>query len=289
MLTKLMFFVLLFTQLYANSTLNSTYYVDSDDIYISTLIENAPKDKILYRFTPKKHIKRVNSKELIKTLKQHGYQNINSKSRYIKFVKNSPINTTKIVSYLKSYYQDEYTNITIKALHVRPRSYVDKIPADYTIDIRNKSYLSKEGVLSIKTAQNKKIFFDYDIEADIVVYYSTYKIKKDTQLSGINATKKSVVLSRFMAKPLQNLKQNTYQAKHTIQQNTVISMRDITSLNLVKTNANINVFLNNHNISISFTAKALQSGKINDIITVKKSNGKKIKVKVTGKNRAEMK
>ncbi len=290
MLSKLIFFIILFvTYSNANSTLNDTYYIDSDDIYISTLIKDTKKDKILYKISPKKHIKRVKTKELIQTLQKHGYQNINSKSRYIKFVKNSPIDTSKIESYLENYYKGVYLQIDIKNIKVRPRSYTNSLAPGYTIKIRNKSYLSKKGVISVSTPQNKKIFFDYIIDADVLVYYSRNKIKKDTPLSGINATRKTVPLERFMAKPIQYTKSYTLQAKHTIQQNRVITTRDISGLNLIKANSNVNVYLNSNNISISFSAKALQSGRINDIITVKQANGKKIKVRVIGKNKAEMK
>ena len=41
-------------------------------------------------------------------------------------------------------------------------------------------------------------------------------------------------------------------------------------------------------MDISFSAKALQNGKLNDIIKVQKSNGKILKVIVTGRNKAEM-
>jgi flagella basal body P-ring formation protein FlgA len=48
------------------------------------------------------------------------------------------------------------------------------------------------------------------------------------------------------------------------------------------------VSLNSNNISISFTVKALEDGKVNDIIRVEKSNGKRLRVRVIGKNKAEM-
>jgi flagella basal body P-ring formation protein FlgA len=48
------------------------------------------------------------------------------------------------------------------------------------------------------------------------------------------------------------------------------------------------VSLYGDNMAITFSAKALQDGKVNDIIKVQKSDGKRLKVKVIGKNRAEM-
>ena len=41
-------------------------------------------------------------------------------------------------------------------------------------------------------------------------------------------------------------------------------------------------------MAINFSAKALQSGKLNDIISVRKRDGKRLKVRVVGKNRAEI-
>ena len=68
----------------------------------------------------------------------------------------------------------------------------------------------------------------------------------------------------------------------------ILTQRDITTLNLISRGSSVNVILKDKNLNISFLAKALQNGKLNDIITVQKNNNEKVKVKVIGRNRAEI-
>jgi len=252
------------------------------------MIKDAPRNRLIYKIAPEKYTKRVKSKELLKTLKEHGYRNITCKSRYVKFVKKSPVNTSKIALYIKEYYLKEYAQINIKEIRVEPRGYITSLPLEYSVDIRGKNYLSRKGVVSIKTPKNKKIFFNYDIAASVWIYLSRKQIKKDVELSALNTLKKSIILDRFMAKPIQNLNAHALQAKRRIKKDRVITNRDVEMLSLVKKNAHINVSLNSKNMSISFSAKALQNGKLGDTIRVQKNNGKRLRVRVVGKNRAEI-
>ncbi|WP_373002587.1 flagellar basal body P-ring formation chaperone FlgA [Sulfurimonas sp.] len=286
--TKFIFFILLSAMLYANNTLRDTYYITSDDIYISHIIKDAPNNKQIYKIELGKYTKRVKSKELIEILKKNGYRGYTSKSRYIKFIKKSPIDTSKIASYIKEYYLKSYDQIDIQSVTVETRGYITSLPKEYAIEINNKNYLSRSGIVNIKTPDNKKIFFNYDIVANIWIYLSRKQIKKDVELSSVNTLKKSIILDRFMSKPIENLNAKSLQGKHHIKEDKIITTRDVEILSVVKKNSYINISLNNQNMSISFSAKALQNGKLGDTITVQKASGKRLKVRVTGKNRAEI-
>jgi flagella basal body P-ring formation protein FlgA len=88
---------------------------------------------------------------------------------------------------------------------------------------------------------------------------------------------------------IETLHVKQYQSKHNLKKDSVITQRDVLGLYLIKRGSNINVKLENAGINIFFSAKALQNGRIADTISVLQKNGKKIKVKVTGRNKAEMK
>jgi flagellar basal body P-ring formation protein FlgA len=288
MLTKFISLILLSSILYANNIIQKTYYISSDDIYISHIIKNPPKNKQIYKIAPGKYTKRVKSKELIKLLKKNGYRGFSSKSMYVKFIKKSPINTSKIESFIEEYYLNKYDQIDITSIKVEPRGYITSLPKEYTVQIKKKNYLSRSGVVNIKTSNNKKIFFNYEITANIWVYLSRKKIKKDVELSAVNTIKKSIILDRFMAKPIQKIDATALQGKHHIKKDKIITTRDVEILSIVKKNSYINISLNSQNMSISFSAKALQNGKLGDTITVQKASGKRLRVRVTGKNRAEI-
>jgi flagella basal body P-ring formation protein FlgA len=89
--------------------------------------------------------------------------------------------------------------------------------------------------------------------------------------------------------PIQNINKSTIQTKHRLKDGTVLTKRDVIGLFLVKRGSNVNVILNNLNISISFSAKAVQNGRYGDTVSVIRHDGKKLKAVVTGKNTVEIK
>ncbi|MCF6310628.1 MAG: flagellar basal body P-ring formation chaperone FlgA [Sulfurimonas sp.] len=288
MLAKILILTLVFINLYAGNTLSGKYYVNSRSINLSNVIQNPKNDFNIFTIEKNRYTKRVKTKNLIKLLETHGYKNYNSKSNYINFILKSPIDTSKIERSIKEYYQKQYENIEITNVSAEPRSHITALPKNYMVNIRNRNFLSRDGTVNIKTSDNKKIFFNYNITATLPVYISRKKIKKDVKLSAINTSKKSIILDKFRAKPIQSINGNFLQSKHHISKGKILTVRDVEALSVVKRNSFVTVSLNSDNMAITFSAKALQDGKVNDIIKVQKSNGKKLKVKVIGKNRAEM-
>jgi flagella basal body P-ring formation protein FlgA len=284
----LFLFLFLCFSLLANTQLNNVYYVDSNEVMLDDVISGADGNILLFKLSKAKHTKKVRAKELISTLKNYGYKTVKSKHQYIKFIKKSPIDTSRLESALYNYYKDNYNEIDIQNIFVNPRTYIESLPKEYTVSMKKNSFLKKDGVISIKTSSHKKLFFNYTIDAVLDVYISKHKIKKDAELSLTNITKKRVVLEKFRAKPFQPNSSTKSQAKHHISANKVITVRDVVELNLITRNSQVQITMNNNNINISFSAKALQNGKLNDIIKVQKSNGKILRVKVTGKNMAEI-
>ena len=294
MLIKIFFLIVLSLSLHANLNVESHYYIDSNDINLSHVISNqnnAPylkNDIKLFSFDSNKHTKRVKSKEFVKLLKSLGFDSVSTKSRFIKFTKKSPIDLSKIESFLRELYKSKYNSIEINNVYIMPRGYIDVLPKDYQVRIQSKSHLSKSGTLSIKTQQNRKIFFDYIIDAKLSVYTAKETLKRDTELSLLNTVKKSIILDKFRAIPIATIQKGTFQSKQNIRQGSIITLRDVERLSIVKRNSTVSISINTSTMAISFSAIAQQDGKLNDIIMVKKSNGKKLKVRVTGRNRAEM-
>lgn len=288
MLIKILLLTLIFLHVDAKNTLNNTYYVDSKTINLSSIVPDARHDTKLFNIDTSKYSKRIKTKDLLKILKKHGYTEYTSKDSYTNFILKSPIDTSRIELALKNYYEKKYDDIEIKSLLVEPRSYTTSLPDKYTVNIRDRDYLQNSGTINIKTPKNRKIFFNYEIDAIVSVFVSRKKIKKDVELSAINSSKKSIILDKFRARPIQNIQRGSLQSKHSIRKDKILTHRDVEILSVVKKNSFINVSIYSDNMAITFSAKALQDAKVNDIIRVQKSNGKRLKVKVIGKNRAEI-
>ncbi len=287
MLKQILFLLFISLELFS-LTLKDSYYINSNNIKLLDIAPQADYDVTLYQINKSRYTKRIKTKEIINTLKKHGFEDVKSSSSYIKFIKKSPINTSEIKEEIRKTYLKYYPDIEIHSILVRPRGYIKSIGKEYTITLQKKAHLSHKGILNIKTQENKKLFFDYNIEASINVYLSKEAMRKAEKVSTLSTIKKKITLNKLRALPITIKQINTSQMRHHTKAGFVLTMRDIEALNLITKGSQINVSLNNNNITISFSAKAVQNGKLNDIITVQKSDGKKIRVKVIGKNKVEM-
>ena len=289
-LTKILFIIsLLFFTLQADKELQHTYSILDKNIMLSDIVKNPKKDTLLFSISPSRHSKRVKSKELLQLLKKHGYKDFTAKYAYVQFSQKSPINTDTIKNRLIFYYKERYKKIQIQEVKISPNKYISHLPKSYTVGFARNAYLSRKGILYIKTPDNKKIFFNYNIYAKLNVYETKKKIEKGDELSELNCKKKSIILEKFKAMPLIDLPPAHYEAKHRLKKFSLLTQRDVVGLFLVKRGSYINVFLQDEGVYITFGAKALQSGRYGDTISVINQNKKKIHVRVIGKNRAEVK
>ena len=284
---KWFFLVLLSCNLFAIEFLHDNYHVETDTIKISD-VTKSNDNTILYKILEGKYTKRVKAKDLLLLLKKHGYDQYKAEHAYVKFTKKSPIDVSKIKDYIKKYYKQKYPHINIETLDVNSRGYIKTLPTEYTFKMQSKSYLRNHGTMYIKSSSNKQIFFNYYIKATLDTYVARVTINKGNELSNLNIKKKSIVFDKFNAMPLLEVKKSTLQSKHRIKEGKLLTSRDIRKLFLVKRGSNVNLFLDSTNMSISFSAKAMQNGCYGDTITVMKSNGKRLKARVVAKHKAEV-
>jgi flagella basal body P-ring formation protein FlgA len=272
----------------ANIELEDTYYVDDRSVNASIITKDTKNEFSILNIDANSYVEKIKSKELIKLLSDHGFKNYNTKRSYINFILKSPIDTELLKLKLKEYYEKNYENIEIEEISIEPRSYTQTLPKNYILNIRNRDFLSKNGIVNIKTQDDKKIFFDYSIRAKVVVYVSNKVIKKESQISLQDYIKKSIPLDRFRARPIQDLQKTTLQARRHIPKDTILTQNDIELFDVVKRDAMINVTMSQDGMDITFSAKALQDAKVDDIIKVQNSNAKVLKVRVTGTDKAEL-
>ncbi len=289
MFIKTFLLLLIAFWLEASQVLKSEYLLLSDDVNLSVLVADAKQDVKLFSLDANRYTKKIPSKELLATLKELGYSSYKAQSRYIYFIKKSPIDTTLIEATIRELYVQKYPTIEIQSIKVLPRAYTTSLPPIYSVVLKEKNYLHRRGTLFIKTSENKKIFFDYDIEAQIDVFITRHEIKRHTELSFANAQPKRITLDKFSSLPVQNLQSNMLQSKYQIKEASVLVARNVESLSIVKQDSIVSVMIDDQNLAISFTAKALQDGKLNDTITVEKHDKKRLKAKVIGTNRVEIK
>jgi len=285
---KILSLLLFSLTLYAKDTIPEVIYVDSDTIYLSDINNSIQQDLHLYTIDASRYSLRIEAKELLNDLKKHGFNTYNTQSRFINFIKKSPIDTTKIQKAIKEYYLKYYKTLEIKQIEVYPRTYIDKLPQKYTVNLQRKNYLDNDGIVSIETLDNKKIFFDYTIFASIETFTTRKKVQRREELNGFNTQKARQSFGKYRAKPIESLTSPTLQAKRTLRTNELLNERNVEGLDLIKRGTRLNVTMQNGAMSIIFSAKALQNGKLNDIISVQNNNKKVFRARVIGINRVEI-
>ena len=285
---KILLAILIYCTLYATQNLESKYFVSTSDIKLSDITHNQKDTQLLFTITDGRYSKKVKRSQLLHILQKYGYNDYTSHHAYIKFEKKSPIDTKKIQKFIEDYYKHHYKYIEISNIEVDPRGYIKELPSPYTIKMQKRSYLHKHGTLSIKGSNKRQLFFDYTITAKVMVYISKKEINRNEELSFVNTLKKSIILEKFRALPIQEIQRGTIESKIHISKGKILTLRDVESLHLIKRGATVNVTLQSGGISISFSAKAVRNGKLGDIITIENSDGKRIKVQVIGKNRARV-
>ncbi len=208
--------------------------------------------------------------------------------RRITFIKKSPIDTSVMETKIAAKYQKRYQGIDIKALLVVPRSYTEKLPATYQMELNPKSMEQSDGTFYIRTPDNRKIFFDYFIDANVNVLHAKQDIGQNTELTAFNTFAKTITFNELKGTPITTLTSNPYRTKYKIRANTMIDMSDLEPSPLVKKGQNIHVSMKTGLVLIEFAAVALEDGGLHDIISIRKTDGQKIKAKVTGSNRVEI-
>lgn len=288
MIKIILFLLLVYLNIFATQHIQKSYYIDSRDIN-STLFFKNKEEITLYKIPKSKHSLRIRKDQLEKLFKQNGFNDFEIDSRYVYFELNSPIDTTKLKNFLKEHYKNKYASMKINHISIKPRSYMEQLPKSYTIDIRSRSHLANEGVVSIEDDMNRKYFFNYKIDAKVNVLKATKKILRGEEITPYNSKVHTIEFQRFYSIPLQKLYRSEFQAKYHIDKDDLILTRDLKKLDLVKEDTQVSVSLHSDGIAISFSARALQSGKLNDIITIQKRNGRKLKARVVAKQRVEIK
>ena len=289
MLKKILFFLCLtLGLLQAKTLIPELIYVESDAIYLSHIQSDPKKDIHLYTIEPSRYSFRIKAEDLLEDLKKHGLINFETQSRYINFVKKSPIDTDPIKTAVEKFYKKHYKSIQIQEIQIHPRGFVEELPDEYTVELHPRSYLTNNGVLHVETLDRKKIFFDFTILAKVDLLLCKQKISRGDELNSFNTHQQRRLLDKYRAMPIQSLDQNELQAKQMIQKDEVITTRDVEGLDLIVRGTQLNVSLQNGAMSIIFSAQALQNGKRNDIISIQNSKGKIFRARVVDKNRVEI-
>ncbi len=269
-------------------TLQENYETKGRDIYASDISKEVENDFLLFSYDDDKHMLRTSAEKVIAIFKTHGIQIKKNDVRYINFREKSRIDIDKITEALKKEFLTKYPTLKIKSLSLYPRSYLTKLPKTFSLSLQKQTLYKNYSTFSIVTPDHKMIFFDYILDADIDVVVTTKIIKRHEQISFENTKIKSVKFLSFKADPLTNIANHQYQSKFSLESDDILTQNDVEYLSIVRRDEYVIASIEDGGVSITFSVIAEQDGKEGDIISVRKSDGKKLRAKVVGLKRVEI-
>ena len=281
-------FLLTCNTLLAQFELQKEYSFNKNSVMSSDIFPNV-KPFTLFSIAPKKMSYRIKSKELIKKFKKH-HINATSKTNIITFKRAFSFDMTPLHVKIKNYYKTHYKNITIHSLHVRPKSYIEALPDSYTIHIPPKNFHRNEGTFYIKTVRKMKLFFTYTLEAALPVVIAKNTLARKENITPFNTQIKTIKFKSFKSPPLSKISSTDHLcANIRLKKGRIIKERDVKSTPLIKRNQNVTAVVQTGALYVELSAIAQNDGGLYDMIIIKKSNGEKLKARVIGANRVEIK
>ena len=269
-------------------TLKQDYITQKDAVYASDILKDVDKDFLLFNYEVDRHLLRVPANEVIKTFKEHGYTIENQAVRYVNFKEKSPVDLSRIHDELYKAFLEKYPSIKIQSLEIYPRAYLSTLPKDYTLSIPSQALYKSYSVISILTPEHKMIFFDYLLDATLDTIMTTKEIKRHEAL-GINNTKiKNIKFTSFTDDPLTDITNHKYQSKFSLKSDFILTQNNVEALSVVRRGDEIAATITDGGVVVSLSVVAQQDGRAGDIITVKTSEGKKLKAQVVGIKRVEI-
>ncbi len=288
LLLRLLFLAFVSLPLFANLQLKKEYSFKDHKIYSSTLFPELKEKFILFNINNNRTKYRVKSSKIQELFEQHNIKIDLGKIRYVNFTKKSPVDTTALASEIKKRYEFHYVNLHVNSVVVTPRNYLKKLDSDFRLILHDKNLKRSKGVVSIKTAKKERIFFDYEVNAVLSVYTALNPLKRGDTLSSLSATQKQVKFDSFNALPLNRIGTKKYRLKRSVKRNHILTQRDVETYPIVKKGNSVLVELKSGSIVLEFTAIASQDGSKDDIISIQKKDGRRIKARVIAPGRVEI-
>lgn len=285
-MNKIFLFLLFFSAL-KGIELIENYEFENHTLYSTDLFPNLPKKFEILQIPADKTHYRIDAQILIKSFELNGVAIDTSKTRFVNFTKKSPIDFTVFKTQLRTKLIEKYPNIRIEEITITPRGYLPSLPKEAKGIFDERFYLSSEGTFYLIDSNGLRRYLDYTVNATLAVLHTTQNVLRKEKLSGLNTILKPVPFKNFKDTPLTQLPPDISRFRSNLKPNQLLSVRNIEAVPLVLKNEKVIVEVKNETVIVEFGATAVQEGSLYDIITIQKSDGKRIKAKVIGENRVE--
>ena len=134
----------------------------------------------------------------------------------------------------------------------------------------------------------RKIFYKYLLDATIKLYKASMDIPKKRELDESYLDFKEVEFKHIRFEPIDDRYLHGYLTKRDIKEGEIITTKDLALKPDIKRGDILNASLYSDGISLNFSVKAMQDGRIGDIIRVNKDHKKIFKARIVSNSSVEI-
>jgi flagella basal body P-ring formation protein FlgA len=268
--------------------LAENYTYKSPTIYSDDLFPELTKKFEILKIPEDKTQYRINAQIIVKTFELNGIEINATKVRYVNFTQQSFVDLNPIKHQLEILLRGQYPSIRIDEITIIPRGYLSSLSQKSRGVFDENVFNNAKGTFYIVDEHGVRRYLDYSVRATINVLHSNQKITRRDRLSGFNTQIKQIPFGSFRDTPLTTLPDQPSRFRSNLRAGELLTLRNIQTIPLVLKNSKVIVEIHNDTVIVEFGATATQEGSLYDIITIQKSDGKRVKAKVIGENRVEL-
>ena len=289
MLLKLVFLFFIFVSSSFSYILEPHYTILTREFNASTVIPNIENDFVIYEFDKNKQKKAFNSDRLLKIFRSYDI-NLEDKSKGLVHVEQkSLVDLEPIKEKIKAYYKEFYPDIQISSVIIKSNTFIKELPEKYEIIFKSNAYKYSVSSIQIQIESSKRRYFiNYKIKAKIKLFKARHNINRGKILTQIDTIYKLYDFEKLRGTPLKNHHSKRLRLKKRIQEGHIIYEKNVETIPDVLKGKNVLVTLQEGGVLLEFQAKSLQDAHVGDTIYIEKRNGKRLRVRVIGRNKVEI-
>ena len=287
-LRPLLTFLIFISSLFS-ADLKTHYTIDTLEFNASHIDPHVESDFVLYHFENNQHHKAFSTSKIFSLFHNQGLRLKSQNSGVIHVQRSSAINLEPIIKQIKSYYQSYYPDITIDKVILKSNGYIKKLPKTYSLNFKPKAYLYHRSTLQLSSGKAaQRYFFSYTLHARIKLFKARHNINRGKILAQLDIIPKEETFKRLKALPLKGLNRGQFRLKKRLAKGKILYTQDIEELPYVLKDKTVNVRLVSGKVHLEFQAVSLEDGHIGQYVSIKKTDGKKLKAKVISRNLVEI-
>ncbi len=206
----------------------------------------------------------------------------------------TPAQEAAIRSALQKAFIEHYPTLQIHAIYLKPSTSLINRLTEYRVThvaITKDNLRRSRGNVMVtfeKGKRRRKLYYKYHIDADITLYTAATDLQRNRALTPDVAVQKTVPFTTLYHTPVDESAFYRYIAKQNIKADTILSLNRLKKRMDIARNDSVRAIIRDGSLSLSFEARALQSGNVGDIIKIRKSYKKFFKARILSNTEVEV-